>query len=119
MDALYELVMTVALIVCGIALFFCLFRAIKGPSTADRLIAVNMTGTVVVAMILILTVMLEEGLSLFEILNLLKTKDFDGYVVDVSGIVSLSKGVKKKLEFKDIAIESLLDKGSLRESFKI
>lgn len=65
------------------------------------------------------TVMLEEGLSLFEILNLLKTKDFDGYVVDVSGIVSLSKGVKKKLEFKDIAIESLLDKGSLRESFKI
>ena len=61
MDALYELVMTVALIVCGIALFFCLFRAIKGPSTADRLIAVNMTGTVVVAMILVLTVMLEEG----------------------------------------------------------
>ena len=61
MDALYELVMTIALIVCGIGLFICLFRAIKGPATADRLIAINMTGTVVIAMILILTIMLEEG----------------------------------------------------------
>lgn len=61
MDDLYELAMTIALIAAGIGLFACLFRAIKGPSTADRLIAVNMTGTVVIAMILILTILLEAG----------------------------------------------------------
>ena len=61
MDALYEFAMTVALIAAGIGLFICLFRATKGPSTADRLIAINMTGTVVIAMILILTIMLEAG----------------------------------------------------------
>ena len=61
MDALYETAMTIALIVAGIGLFLCLFRAIKGPETADRLIAVNMTGTIVIAMILILTIMLEAG----------------------------------------------------------
>ncbi len=61
MDALYELAMKVALTVFSLGLFVCLFRAVKGPSTADRLIAINMTGTVVIGMILILTLMLEEG----------------------------------------------------------
>ena len=32
----------------------CLVRAIRGPSTADRLVAVNMTGTQVIAMICII-----------------------------------------------------------------
>ena len=31
----------------------CLIRAIRGPSTADRLVAVNMTGTEVIALICI------------------------------------------------------------------
>jgi len=65
------------------------------------------------------TMMLEEGLSLFEILNLVKNKDFEGYVIDVAGTVSLAKGVKKKLEYKDLPISDLLDKGSLRDSFKL
>ncbi|MBQ6645056.1 MAG: sodium:proton antiporter [Clostridia bacterium] len=61
MDALYELAMTIALVAAALGLFVCLFRAIKGPTTADRLIAINMTGTVVICMILILTILLEEG----------------------------------------------------------
>ena len=61
MEKLYELAMRIALIVAGLGLFACLLRAVKGPSTADRLIAINMTGTVVIAMILILTIMLKEG----------------------------------------------------------
>ena len=61
MEKLYELAMRIALIVAGLGLFASLLRAVKGPSTADRLIAINMTGTVVIAMILILTIMLKEG----------------------------------------------------------
>ena len=34
----------------------CLFRAIKGPAVGDRLVAVNMTGTEVIAMICIIAV---------------------------------------------------------------
>ena len=59
MDELYGLAMKIALIVAALGLFACLFRAVKGPTTADRIIAVNMTGTVVICMILILTIMLK------------------------------------------------------------
>ena len=65
------------------------------------------------------TLMLEEGLSLFEVLNLFKTMDFTGYVVDVSGDVTLSGGLKKKLEYKDIPLDSLVEKGSVRDTFKL
>ena len=65
------------------------------------------------------TLMLEEGLSLFEIINLIKTMNFGGYTVDVSGEVSLTNGLKKKLSYEDIPLESLLDKSSLRESLKL
>ena len=61
MDELYSLTMTVALIVAGLGLFACLVRAIKGPTTADRILSINMMGTVIIAMILILTIMLNEG----------------------------------------------------------
>ena len=65
------------------------------------------------------TLMLEEGLSLFKLLSLLKTMDFSGYVVDIAGVVSLSNGLKKNLEYKDIPIDSLMDRESLRNSFKL
>ena len=65
------------------------------------------------------TVKLEEGLSLFQVLTLIKTMDFDGYVCDVTGTVALKNGLKKKLEFKDIPINSLMDKESARDLFKL
>ena len=61
MDALYDAALTIALIGAAAGLFVCLFRAVKGPSTADRIISVNMIGTVIIAMILLLTLMLDEG----------------------------------------------------------
>ena len=65
------------------------------------------------------TLMLEEGLSLFQVLTLIKTMDFDGYVIDASGVVSLSNGLKKNLQFKEIPVNSLLDKETLKDSFKL
>ena len=61
MDKAYAIFIQGALIVLGLYLFVCLFRAIKGPSTADRIIAINMTGTVTIAMILFLALLLKEG----------------------------------------------------------
>ncbi|MBR4333581.1 MAG: sodium:proton antiporter [Clostridia bacterium] len=47
--------------VLGICLFVCLFRAFRGPTAADRVIAVNMTGTIVITLILFLSLLLKEG----------------------------------------------------------
>ena len=49
------------LIFLAIILFACLIRAIMGPRVADRVIAVNMMGTVVMVMISILALLIKEG----------------------------------------------------------
>ena len=49
------------LIFLAIIHFACLIRAIMGPRVADRVIAVNMMGTVVMVMISILALLLKEG----------------------------------------------------------
>ena len=49
------------LIFLAIILFACLIRAILGSIVADRLIAFNMLGTVVMVMISILALLLKEG----------------------------------------------------------
>ena len=50
----------VVLIVLGLLFFVCLLRAVKGPRVADRLVAVNMTGTMVMVVIAILSLLLGE-----------------------------------------------------------
>ena len=61
MDDIYALLLTIAMGVLGVCLFVCLFRAFRGPTPADRVIAVNMTGTIVITMILFLSLLLNEG----------------------------------------------------------
>ena len=48
------------LIVLGLLFFACLLREVKGPRVADRLVAVNMTGTMVMVTIAILSLLLGE-----------------------------------------------------------
>lgn len=50
-----------ALIILAIMLMLCLLRAIMGPHVADRIVAVNMMGTMVMVMISILAMKMEEG----------------------------------------------------------
>ena len=61
MDSVYETLMIIAMAVLGVCLFICLFRAFRGPAQADRVIAVNMTGTIVITMILFLSLLLKES----------------------------------------------------------
>ncbi|HAG70211.1 MAG TPA: sodium:proton antiporter [Lachnospiraceae bacterium] len=51
----------IILIILGILLFACLLRAIRGPEVADRLVATNMMGTIVLVMICTLALLLNEG----------------------------------------------------------
>lgn len=50
----------VILIVLGLLFFAALVRAVKGPRVADRLVAVNMVGTMVMVMIAVLSLYLQE-----------------------------------------------------------
>ena len=56
----YELLYNIALGVVGLLLFACLIRAIRGPRIADRVIAVNMMGTMVVIVICVLAYLMGE-----------------------------------------------------------
>lgn len=47
--------------ILAVFLLLCLIRAVIGPSIADRLIAVNMTGTIVMVIIALLAVIKDEG----------------------------------------------------------
>ena len=61
MSELYNILYTVALVVIGLLILACLVRAIRGPRIADRVIAANMIGTLVVITICILAFMMGEG----------------------------------------------------------
>lgn len=61
LEQAYSMFFTVILIALAIMVVLCLVRAIIGPKIADRIVAVNMTGTMVIVIIAILAIMLGEG----------------------------------------------------------
>lgn len=53
--------LTIVPIALAIMLFFCLIRAIRGPRIADRIVAINMMGTITMVIIATLAVRMNEG----------------------------------------------------------
>lgn len=76
----YDIVYTAALIFLAFMLFLCLLRAVLGPRTADRIVAVNMMGTMVIVMIAILALKMREG-YLIDICNIYAMISFLAVVV--------------------------------------
>lgn len=58
---LKEFVYIGVLIILAVMLMLCLLRAVLGPRVADRIVAVNMMGTMVIVMIAVLAVKMNEG----------------------------------------------------------
>ena len=61
LEAAYDVLFFGALIFLAIMVVLCLIRAIIGPRVTDRIVSVNMMGTMVMVIIAILALMLEEG----------------------------------------------------------
>lgn len=61
LGTIYQKLYIGVLIILALMLFVCLVRAVKGPRVADRLMAVNMMGTMVMVMIAVLALLLKEG----------------------------------------------------------
>lgn len=57
----YQMLYTGVLIVLGVVLLCCLVRAVRGPRTADRVVAVNMMGTTTIITICVLAFLRNEG----------------------------------------------------------
>ena len=60
-EMIYHPFFIILLILLSFMLLICLIRAVEGPRVADRLMAVNMMGTMVMVMISILALLLKEG----------------------------------------------------------
>ncbi len=59
--AAYQLLYTIVLIAFSILAGIMLIRAIVGPLVTDRVLSINMIGTMVILMISILSVLLDES----------------------------------------------------------
>lgn len=57
----YELLLTGSVILLAILIICSIIRSVRGPGISDRIIAVNMTGTMIIMIIAILSVYLDEN----------------------------------------------------------
>lgn len=57
----YQALYTFVLLVLGVLLFACLLRCVRGPKVVDRIVGVNMLGTLTIIIIGVLALMLGEG----------------------------------------------------------
>lgn len=53
-------ILTFAILFLSITIIGCIYRAIKGPSAADRLIAINVIGTKTIVLIIMVSFILKE-----------------------------------------------------------
>lgn len=61
LEQAYHVFLVGVLIILAILVILCLVRAIIGPRVADRIVSVNMMGTMVIVIIAVLALMLGEG----------------------------------------------------------
>ena len=54
-------ILMVAIGILVVFVLICLIRAVIGPSIADRIVSVNMMGTIVMVIIAMLCILMEEG----------------------------------------------------------
>ncbi len=61
MNRFLDLFLMGCCVLLGIAILFCLIRAIRGPRFADRVMSINSIGTMIIAIMAILSVRLDAG----------------------------------------------------------
>ena len=61
MEILFDYLLIAVLFLLTAGLFFSLLRAIRGPRMADRILGINMTGSLTTAAIALLAVLLDQS----------------------------------------------------------
>ncbi len=57
----FTLAAKIVLVILSLTIFFCLYRAVLGPTIPDRIIGVNVVGTKVVVMFALVAVIFKEA----------------------------------------------------------
>ncbi|MDO4554533.1 MAG: cation:proton antiporter [Lachnospiraceae bacterium] len=60
-DQAYQALFTITILILLIFMFLCFIRALRGPKVADRIVSVNMMGTMTIMIIGILSAYLKES----------------------------------------------------------
>lgn len=65
------------------------------------------------------SVALGDNLSLFNALNVLKTRDISTMKINVSAVVRLKNGLHKTLRYEDMSVKEILDNAGLSDKLKL
>ena len=60
-DQAYKILFTVTILILLVFMFLCFIRALRGPKVADRIVSINMMGTMTIMIIGILSAYLKES----------------------------------------------------------
>ncbi len=104
----YRILLTGAAVVLAVLIIFSILRSVLGPKISDRIIAVNMTGTMIIMVIAILSVFLDEN-YLVDVCLIYAMISFLGVVVlckVYTGVYLQQKNLKANLK----AIEDNLNR---------
>ena len=99
-EMIYHPLFILVLVVLSFMLLVCLIRAVKGPRVADRLMAVNMMGTMVMVMISVLALLFQES-YLVDICLIYAMISFLAIVV----LVKVYMGVYRQRKIRKISSE--------------
>lgn len=108
MEQAYSVLFTVSVLILAVLIICSMIRSVLGPRTADRIIAVNMAGTMVISIIAILSVFLEQN-YLVDICLIYAMISFLGVVVlckVYTGVYLKEKNMQANLEAIDYNIRS-------------
>ena len=106
----YRILFVAVLIFLAVLLMLCLVRAIIGPRIADRIVAVNMMGTMVMVIIAVLAVMMQEGYLvdiclIYAMISFLAvvvlTKVYTGIYLEKKGIRGDKAAIEDNLEHQE------------------
>lgn len=109
---IYHYIYITILLILAVMLFACLLRAIRGPRIADRLVSVNMMGTMVMVMIATLALMLDEG-YLVDVCLVYAMISFLSVVVLSKVYIGIYEEKRYKSENPDAEDEGGMSDGSL------
>lgn len=100
MDNAYSLLIQVAMVILGLSLFACMYRAVKGPGTADRVLAVNMIGTITMLLIILLSITMKQN-YLVDIALIYAMLSFLAVVLLCKIFIGIHRARKEKEEKKN------------------
>ena len=107
----YQGLFTVVVLFLALLIICCILRSAIGPRTADRIIAINMTGTMIIMIIAVLSVMLDQN-YLVDICLLYAMISFLAVVVLSKVYIGIYEEKRHKAENPDEEEEGGMSDGS-------